>query len=192
MHANTAPGWQPRSILQLNVHRSALQVKRGLSDMGDDEAVEAVEAFEVKYTRLKERYKQLEAAAGEEADDLAAQLADATAELESLKKAAAAAGPSGGVVAGAGLGRASGTVGKELAQLREENETLVSQLVAKQMEFAQLSEEQAMLKRELYRAKEVNMKLASKMTKLEAQAYAGKGGKRDRKSKDGEHGSDVE
>lgn len=34
-----------------------------------------------------------------------------------------------------------------------------------------------MLRRDLYRAKEVNMKLASKMTKLEAQAYSAKGGK---------------
>lgn len=33
---------------------------------------------------------------------------------------------------------------------------------------------QAMLKRDLYRAKEVNMKLAAKMTKLEAQAYSGR------------------
>ncbi len=33
---------------------------------------------------------------------------------------------------------------------------------------------QAMLKRDLYRAKEVNMKLANKMTKLEAQAYTTK------------------
>jgi len=149
-------------------------VKRGLSDMGDDEAVEAVEAFEVKYARLKERYKQLEIAAGEEADDLAAQLADAQAEVEQLRRAGAA--PAAAAARGAGGASAS-----ELASLREENERLVQQLVSKQMEFAMLSEEQAMLKRDLYRAKEVNMKLAAKMTKLEAQAYSGKGRKDDKK-----------
>lgn len=113
-----------------------LKVKRGLSDMGDDEAVEAVEAFEVKYARLKERYKQLEAAAGDEADDLAAQLADAQAELEQLRRAR----PNGTGVQGArGVGGANST---EITSLKEENERLVGQLVSKQMEFAMLSEEQ--------------------------------------------------
>ena len=33
------------------------QLKRGLEDMGDEEAAEAVASFEIKYNRLKERYK---------------------------------------------------------------------------------------------------------------------------------------
>lgn len=32
-------------------------MKRNVEDMGDEEAAEAVAAFEIKYNRLKERYK---------------------------------------------------------------------------------------------------------------------------------------
>ncbi|GFH18091.1 C2 NT-type domain-containing protein [Haematococcus lacustris] len=118
------------------------QVVRGLENMGDDEAIEAVEAFEEKYKRLRERYR----------------------------------------------------AGSSREALERENQALVVQLVNKQLEAAQLAEDQAMLRRELYRVKEVNMKLATKMTTLEAQAYSS----RDSKKKGGKgagnksNGSDKE
>ena len=111
------------------------QVKRGLEHMGDDEALEAVEAFEVKYTRLREKYKQLERSSGEEADSLAAQLQDAQDEVERLRRS----GGSGGARGGAGLAPAQL---RELEELRRENEAVVQQLVAKQMELAELHEQQ--------------------------------------------------
>lgn len=39
------------------------------------------------------------------------------------------------------------------------------------LELAQLSEREVIRRRELYKAKETNMKLASKMTKLETLVY---------------------
>lgn len=44
---------------------------------------------------------------------------------------------------------------------------------------------QMKLKRDLHRAKEVNLKLAAKATKLEAQAYSGKGKEKGTPSKKG-------
>lgn len=111
--------------------------------MGDDEAVEAVEAFEVKYGRLKDRYKQLEAAAAEEAEELTAQLLEAQDALRKAQQQAASTGP-GAAAAGAHSNgaAAAGVSTKEFEALRNENEQLVSQLVAKQMELAELAEQQ--------------------------------------------------
>mgnify|MGYP001807127140 CR=1 FL=1 len=69
-------------------------------------------------------------------------------------------------VAAAGAGASA----EEVRRLRQENEQVVSQLVAKTMELAQQSENEITLKRELARLREVNMKLADKATSLEAQA----------------------
>jgi hypothetical protein len=44
-------------------------------------------------------------------------------------------------------------------------------LVNTKMELAQCSEREVVGRRELYKAKETNMKLASKMTRLEVQMY---------------------
>ena len=52
-----------------------------------------------------------------------------------------------------------------------ENEELSSNLVACKLELAQLSEREIIGRRELYKAKATNMKLASKMTKLETLLY---------------------
>jgi hypothetical protein len=54
-----------------------VQVKRGLRSMGEDELLEAVEGFERKYAKLKEKSKRVEAELAAEADELAGQLADA-------------------------------------------------------------------------------------------------------------------
>lgn len=45
------------------------------------------------------------------------------------------------------------------------------ELVAAKLELAQCSEREIVSRRELYKAKETNMKLASKMTKLETLVY---------------------
>jgi hypothetical protein len=44
-------------------------------------------------------------------------------------------------------------------------------LVNTKMELAQCNEREVVGRRELYKAKETNMKLASKMTRLEVQMY---------------------
>lgn len=44
-------------------------------------------------------------------------------------------------------------------------------LVSAKLQLAQVSEREVISKRELYKAKETNMKLASKMTKLETLVY---------------------
>ena len=62
----------------------------------------------------------------------------------------------------------------ELGALRSENETLMTDLVRVKLELAQLSERELICKRELYKAKETNMKIASKMTKLETMLYSKK------------------
>lgn len=68
--------------------------------------------------------------------------------------------------------------------LKRENETFVHQLVHKQLELAELSEESVVMKRDLARAKETNLKLAQKLTTLEAQAYSGKPVKKGKEPKD--------
>jgi len=44
--------------------------------------------------------------------------------------------------------------------------------VGRKLELAQLSEREVIARRELYKAKEMNLKLASKLTKMEAAVYA--------------------
>lgn len=56
-------------------------------------------------------------------------------------------------------GRGGGRDTADTRALREENERVVGALVAKTMELALLSEAEITLRRELARAKEVNMKL---------------------------------
>lgn len=46
------------------------------------------------------------------------------------------------------------------------------ELVTRKLELAQLSETEVIARRELYKAKELNMKLASKLTKMEAHVYS--------------------
>jgi hypothetical protein len=62
----------------------------------------------------------------------------------------------------------------ELAGLRSENEALAVELVRVKLELAQAGEREVIGRRELYKAKESNMKLASKMTKLETLLYSKK------------------
>lgn len=59
----------------------------------------------------------------------------------------------------------------ELEELIRENTAFVHHLVDIKMELALASEAEVQIKRDLYKAKDVNMKLAAKLTKLEAQAY---------------------
>jgi hypothetical protein len=47
----------------------------------------------------------------------------------------------------------------------------LQELVSTKLELAQCSEREVVGRRELYKAKETNMKLASKMTRLEVQMY---------------------
>lgn len=65
-------------------------------------------------------------------------------------------------------------VAGDLAELRGENEAIMHELVQRKLELAQISEREVIGRRELYKAKETNMKLASKMTKLETLLYAAK------------------
>lgn len=74
--------------------------------------------------------------------------------------------------AAAAAGRSGPPNPRELDQLRRENETLVTKLVHTQLELAELSEDSLITKRDLARAKETNLKLAQKLTTLEAQAYS--------------------
>ena len=113
----------------------------------------------------QERYKALEESSQEEIDELAVQLTEAQERIATLEGQVAEVQQRRG---GAGLGGGGGRSAD--AQLKEENVRFVMQLVAKQMELAQLSESETMLKRDLSRAKEVNVKLAAKLTELEAKA----------------------
>ena len=80
---------------------------------------------------------------------------------------------------GAGGRGGGGADSEALEELRRENESIVSQLVSKKMELAELAQSEAQVRGELYRLKDVNYKLAAKMTSLEAQAYGGgRGGKK--------------
>ncbi|GLC55994.1 hypothetical protein PLESTB_001052900 [Pleodorina starrii] len=150
-------------------------LKDKLDRAGDDEAAETVAAFEVKYNRLKERYKMLEESSQEELDELQDQLTEAQSQVANLQRqikqlqSQLTQSRSAGAAAGGTAGMSSGNM-EELRNLRSENERLVQQLVAKKMELAELSESEITLRRELARLHEVNMKLAQKATTLEAQA----------------------
>lgn len=48
----------------------------------------------------------------------------------------------------------------------------LQELVARKLELAVLSEREVIARRELYKAKEANLKLASKLTKMEAAVYS--------------------
>lgn len=143
-------------------------VKDRLERNGDDDAAEAVEAFENKYKRLKEKYKVLEESSQDELDDLSDQLAAAQAQVSDLQRHVKQLQSTQNTVGARAAGPAAST--EELASLRAENERVVSQLVATTMELAEVAEAEITLRRDLARAKEVNMKLAQKMTTLEAQA----------------------
>jgi hypothetical protein len=112
----------------------------------------------------QERYKALEESSQEEIDELAVQLTDAQEKIAQMEGQLAEAPKK---VGGAGGGGGGGRGGDQNPNLKEEN---VMQLVTKQMELAQLSETEMMLRRDLSRAKEVNVKLAAKLTELEAKA----------------------
>ncbi len=118
-----------------------IQIKRGLKNMGEDELLETVEAFESKYLRLKERHRKHEAAAADEIDHLTQQLLEAQHAAEQAQ-AAAAASAGKGARGAAPPPAAAAAAPREVAELRRENDVLIGQLVAKQMEVAQLAEEQ--------------------------------------------------
>jgi len=65
----------------------------------------------------------------------------------------------------------SAALGSSMASLQEESQALMMELVQRKLELAQLSEREIICRRELHKAKETNMRLASKMTKLELQLY---------------------
>lgn len=48
----------------------------------------------------------------------------------------------------------------------------MADLIARKLELAELSERELVMKQELFKAKETNMKLAAKMTTLEALVYS--------------------
>ncbi|GIL59068.1 hypothetical protein Vafri_14027 [Volvox africanus] len=151
-------------------------LKNKLDRAGDDEAAETVAAFEVKYNRLKERYKMLEESSQEELDELQDQLTEALSQVGDLQRQVKQ------LQSQLAQTRSAGAVGgadnlEELRNLRSENERLVQQLVSKTMELAELSESEITIKRELARLQEVNRKLAQKATTLEAQAAVAQAGK---------------
>lgn len=111
----------------------------------------------------QERYKALEQSSQEEIDELAAQVTDSLERIAQLEGQLADARKKGGAGAGGGAG---GRGGVDL--VKEENERIVMQLVAKQMELAQLSETEMMLRRDLSRAQAENLKLSAKLRELEA------------------------
>jgi hypothetical protein len=49
--------------------------------------------------------------------------------------------------------------------------TTAQELVGRKLELAQLAEREVIARRELYKAKEANLRLASKLTKMEAAVY---------------------
>lgn len=110
----------------------------------------------------QERYKALEQSSQEEIDELAAQVTDSLERIAQLEGQLADARKKGGAGAGGGGGRGG------VDPVKEENERIVMQLVAKQMELAQLSETEMMLRRDLSRAQAENLKLAAKLRELEA------------------------
>ncbi|KAG1673433.1 hypothetical protein FOA52_002198 [Chlamydomonas sp. UWO 241] len=107
-----------------------------------------------KYNKLRERYAELEEVSAAEAVSLNARLEEAkmvSRELRLDLAAVMAAQP-------------------EADALAEENERLVVQLVNAQMVLAQVSEEKTKVRRDLLRAKEVNLQLADRLTRLVASA----------------------
>ncbi|KXZ54204.1 hypothetical protein GPECTOR_5g298 [Gonium pectorale] len=178
LESRTARLLREKAVLeeQLADERAARQeledtLKDKLDRAGDDEAAETVAAFEVKYNRLKERYKMLEESSQEELDELQDQLTEAQSHAADLQRQVKqlqtqlAQNRSAAMSTGT-----SGASAEEVRTLRAENEKLVQQLVAKTMELAEQNEAEITLKRELARLREVNMKLAQKATTLEAQA----------------------
>ncbi|GLI62410.1 hypothetical protein VaNZ11_005030 [Volvox africanus] len=156
------------------------QLEKSLKNMldraGDDEAAETVAAFEVKYNRLKERYKMLEESSQEELDELQDQLTEALSQVGDLQRQVKQLQSQAAQTRSAGAAGGAANV-EELRNLRSENERLVQQLVSKTMELAELSESEITIKRELMRLQEVNRKLAQKATTLEAQAAVAQAGK---------------
>jgi len=146
-------------------------VCEGLNGWNHDQALEAVSCFQDKYEQLQARYQQMEADFMEEADSLVAQLLDAMQQVDELS----ACLPDGMTSATARKNNRPRTQYIEAPHahtLRMENEALVQQLVSRQLELAGAMEEKAKLRRDLYRTKEINLKVANKMTNLQAQLYA--------------------
>ncbi|GIL91294.1 hypothetical protein Vretimale_9986 [Volvox reticuliferus] len=161
--------WATRKELEKNL-------KNKLDRAGDDEAAQTVAAFEVKYNRLKERYKMLEDSSQEELDELQDQLTEALSQVGDLQRQVKQLQTQVAQTRSAGAAGGAANV-EELRNLRSENERLVQQLVSKTMELAELSESEITIKRELARLQEVNRKLAQKATTLEAQAAVAQAGK---------------
>eukprot|EP00882_Tetradesmus_deserticola_P021738 GHRQ01023535.1.p3 GENE.GHRQ01023535.1~~GHRQ01023535.1.p3 ORF type:complete len:143 (+),score=75.83 GHRQ01023535.1:695-1123(+) len=139
-------------------------------------AQDAVAAFEAKYNRLKTRYRELTEAHREEVDGLHDEIAGLQERLVELEAAAAqlevarSQAQHGEVTLAETLAKSS-RASTELAALRTENQALMQDLVHTKLGLAQCSEREVVGRRELYKAKETNMKLASKMTRLEVQMY---------------------
>ncbi|GAX78579.1 hypothetical protein CEUSTIGMA_g6018.t1 [Chlamydomonas eustigma] len=156
-----------KTALEADLQEAKSKESVGGAAAAGGDAAAAASAL-AKYNKLKERYKMLEETSQEEIDELADQLQEAQDHIKELEAEVSA------LQKQSSSGRSRGGNSRELEEVREERDRLVNQLVAKQMELAQMSEDEAMLKRELTRAKEVNLKLAAKMTKLEAEVFANK------------------
>ncbi|MEW5316184.1 MAG: hypothetical protein WDW38_007570 [Sanguina aurantia] len=154
------------------------QLLKRLEDFGDDEAQDIVGAFETKYSKIRDRYKALQESNGEYVDELQEQidaLQVAADQMQAqLKSAESRADDGGGSRRGT---RASSSAAApsltlnghavsqaDLEELVRENDAFVAQLVANKMELALASEAEVQIKRDLYKAKDVNMKLAAKLT----------------------------
>eukprot|EP00798_Chlamydomonas_sp_ICE-L_P020645 gene20645-27431_t len=137
---------------------------RGEENCGDDEALDAVEAFEYKYVRIKERYKDLERRSQDDLDQLADQLVQAQHTVKQLQKQVhelqenPPAAPNASY--GARAGRAASRVSLDAI---EENQLLIQKLVDTQMEMALMMEQEAMLRRDKLRAIEAYRQLKAQL-----------------------------
>ncbi|WIA29047.1 hypothetical protein OEZ86_011560 [Tetradesmus obliquus] len=152
------------------------QLAQHLEESEDFMAQDAVAAYEAKYNRLKTRYRELTEAHREEVDGLHEEIAGLQERLVDLEAAAAQleAARSQAQHGEATLAETlvkSSKASSELAALRIENQSLMQELIARKLALAQCAEREVVGRRELYKAKETNMKLASKMTRLEVQMY---------------------
>ncbi|MEW5296787.1 MAG: hypothetical protein WDW36_000041 [Sanguina aurantia] len=171
------------------------QLLRRLEDFGDEEAQDIVGAFETKYSKIKDRYKALQESNGEYVDELQEQidaLHAAADQMQAQLKAAESRAEEGGSRRGTRAASSSSSSAAapsltlnghavsqaDLEELVRENDAFVAQLVANKMELALASEAEVQIRRDLYKAKDVNMKLAAKLTSLEAQAYTSAGKKK--------------
>eukprot|EP00775_Hariotina_reticulata_P010260 gene10260-10419_t len=167
-----------KQLAEEQAERTTLEdhLAQHMEDAGDDMAQETVAAYEAKYNRLKTRYRQQSESHREEVDQLhdeIAALQERNVELEILTaqlEAAKSQAQHGEATLAETLQKSSKVSG-ELAAIRQENQSLMKELVAAKLELAQCSEREVIGRRELYKAKETNMKLASKMTKLETLVY---------------------